>query len=211
VGYRLIIAFLFAIGTALFVAAAIPKKKRAASEPKVELRTGDLVFQSSHSRQAQWIEKATESPYSHVGIIEVKNGAPVVIEAVEPVKRTEWKTWWQRGRERRVTVLRLADLSEADAQAVASAAESFLGRPYDAQFDWDDEKIYCADLVVKAFDQGAHVTLGQFQRLGALHLAGMEAALHERFGETLPLERALVTPASVAADPHLVRIWSSFP
>ena len=192
------------IGTALAGA-------RDAPEPFVALETGDLVFQSSSSRQAAGIEQATGSPYSHVGIIKQTESGPVVIEAVEPVRSTPWRTWWRRGRQHRVTVLRVHDLPPADAKAAVTAAESYLGRHYDAQFDWDDQRIYCSELIEKAFQRGVHLTLGHMQKLGTLRLAGLEGPLRERFGGRVPLDREIITPAGLAADPRLDLVFSSFP
>lgn len=204
-----LLACSIAVASALtFVSVA---RGQNAPDPIVELRTGDLVFQSSHSRQASWIEKATDSPYSHVGMIELTPKGPIVLEAVEPVKRTPWQEWWQRGREHRVTVMRLRDLTTADARAAASAATKFMGRHYDAQFDWGDDRIYCSELVAKAFDEGPHIKLGQVQSLGSLRLTGLGAALRGRFGKHVPMERNMITPASLAADPKLERVWSSYP
>ena len=37
-----------------------------------ELRNGDIIFQSSKSNQSKAVELATRSPYSHMGIIYIK-------------------------------------------------------------------------------------------------------------------------------------------
>ena len=55
---------------------------------KEEVRDGDLIFQTSLSRQSEAIQKATKSRYSHCGLIFRKGGGFVVYEAVQPVKTT---------------------------------------------------------------------------------------------------------------------------
>jgi len=53
--------------------------------PAPTLQAGDLIFQTSKSRQSSAILAATLSPYTHMGIVAKKGGAWVVIEAVGPV------------------------------------------------------------------------------------------------------------------------------
>lgn len=208
-GFRLFIIFGLSIGVVLMIMFALPSETPPA--PNVELHDGDIVLQSSSSGQAQWIEHATSSPYSHMGILELREGFPWVVEAEDPVTRTPWVIWWKKGREHKVTILRLPKLTPADAKSVVSAAESFLGKPYDPKFNWDDDHIYCSELVEKAFDRGAHITLGQLQRLDSLHLDGLEEPLQKRFGGTIPGDELVITPASIAADPQLTVVWTSFP
>ena len=46
-------------------------------------RDGDVIFQTSRSSQSQAIQLATKSPYSHMGIVYVGEGAEaLVFEAV---------------------------------------------------------------------------------------------------------------------------------
>ena len=58
---------------------------------------GDVLFQTSRSAQSVAIQKATHSPYSHVGIVLFRAGKPYVFEAVQPVKFTPLKSWIRRG------------------------------------------------------------------------------------------------------------------
>jgi hypothetical protein len=50
-----------------------------------QLRDGDIIFQTSRSEQSIAIQKATRSPYSHMGIVFLKNGSPYVYEAINTV------------------------------------------------------------------------------------------------------------------------------
>src|SRR6266850_5408964 len=75
-----------------------------ASPPK--LRDGDIVFQASRSDQSDAIRRATGSPYTHMGLIFLEHGKPLVLEAVGPVKWTALDEWIQRGVGRRYVVKR---------------------------------------------------------------------------------------------------------
>jgi uncharacterized protein YycO len=180
----------------------------ALAEP--QLRTGDLVFQTSTSSQSAAIQAATHSPYSHVGVVEVARDGVFVIEAIQPVSRTPWAKWRARGAGQKVAVYRPKDLEPAAAQAVIREAKKSLGKPYDLQFGWGDDALYCSELVFKAYERGAGLSVGQKQKLKDLDLGGLLPALKQRYGKAPPMDAELITPASVAADSHLEPVFTSF-
>jgi hypothetical protein len=190
------------LAVACWTRAAEPPR-RIAARPAVQ--SGDLVFETSRSSQSAAIQLATASRWSHVGIVEVApDGAVSVIEALGKVTATPWPRWLARARRGGdVLVLRPHGLSADRRGAAALAARGFLGRPYDARFGWGDDRIYCSELVVKAYERGAGLSFGRRERLGDLHLAGLERAAARRWGGPLPRDLVLVTPASVAEDGRL--------
>lgn len=170
--------------------------------PASALRTGDLVFQTSRSAQSRPIQQATRSRWSHVGLVEVDRGGVFVIEAIAPVSRTPYAAWAARGERAEVLALRPRGLDPAARARAVAEAKRHLGKPYDLAFGWGDDRLYCSELVRKAYARGAGVELGKMERLGDLATGGLEAALTARFGH-VPKELLLVTPASLAADPRL--------
>ena len=174
-----------------------------AAEPTLE--SGDLVFETSSSAQSSAIQWATASRWSHVGIVEVSGRGEVsVIEALRVVTRTPWRAWQRRARRGGdVLVLRPKGLAADRRAAAAAAARGFLGRPNDPRFGWDDDRLYCSELVVKAYERGAGVSLGKRERLGDLRLLGIEKAAEQRWGGPVPKDLVLVTPASLAEDGRL--------
>jgi hypothetical protein len=174
-----------------------------------ELRSGDLVFQTSRTAQSTAIQQATGSAWTHVGVVEVASDGIFVIEAVGPVSRTSWQRWRARGVGKRVLVKRAVSVPPEGLTRVVAEARQQLGKPYDPLFDWGDDAFYCSELVHKAFARGAGVTLGRFERLGDLRLAGLESELQQRYRGRVPLERLVVTPASIAAEPKLAVIFES--
>ena len=64
---------------------------------KNELQNGDIVFHISKSEQSRAIQLATNSKYSHMGIVYNLNNELVVYEAVQPVKFTPLDDWIKRG------------------------------------------------------------------------------------------------------------------
>lgn len=172
------------------------------------LRSGDVVLQASSSGRSTLIRRATHSLYSHVGLVEVADDGVWVLEAVEPVSRTPFATFARRSGGQ-VTVLRAKGLDEKAARAVVAEAKRFLGRPYDARYQWDDERVYCSELVAKAFARGAHRPAGRFERLQDLDVGVEGRALMGQLGVD-PAQEVL-TPESLAADEGFTRVWTNVP
>jgi len=168
---------------------------------EVALQTGDVVLQASRSARSALIRKASGSPYSHVGLVERAKDGVYVVEAVQPVSRTPLATWVKRGVGGAVTVLRPMGLDAAARAKVLAEAKKALGKPYDARYRWDDDALYCSELVVKAFERGAGVTVGKQEVVRSLHLSPAELALGPALG--IDPEQTLVTPGSLVGDAHL--------
>jgi cell wall-associated NlpC family hydrolase len=178
---------------------------RAADPP---LQPGDLVFETSSSSQSAAIRWATGSRWSHVGIVDVDGGKPTVIEALGRVSRTPWRAWTRRAsRGGGYLVLRPRGLPPDRRRAAAEQARTFLGRRYDPRFGWSDDRIYCSELVVKAYERAAGVSLGRRERLRDLRLFGIRGAIERRWGGPVPEDLVLVTPASLARDGRLARVY----
>lgn len=175
------------------------------TQDAVSLQDGDVVLQASRSARSTLIRKASNSPYSHVGLVEVTAAGIFVIEAAGPVARTPWATWVARGESGRFTVLRPKALDEAARRRVVRAALKNLGKPYDARYRWDDERLYCSELVVKAFAQGANRTVGRQQLVKELSLSSSELAYAAKLG--VSPEQKLVTPGSLYEDDSFERVY----
>ena len=170
----------------------------SAAPRQPSFRTGDVVLQTSRSSMSLPIREATNSPWSHTGLIEVTEQGVFVLEAVQPVSRTPWAKWRARGVGGTVKVLRLKDLEPAAAMRSLQWATAMLGRPYDERFGWGDEALYCSELVVKALEYGSGVRVGHFDRLDALELSKASRALAAKL--QVPLSTEVVTPAALDHD-----------
>jgi hypothetical protein len=178
-----------------------------------EPRDGDIVFQTSRSAQSLAIQLATKSPYSHMGIVYVRDGKPFVFEAVQPVKLTPLDGWIERGEGRHVVVKRLRD---ADARLTVDAlrkmraiGEQLAGRDYDPYFEWSDERVYCSELVWKVFERGAGIELGELQTIADFDLSNpaVQAKVRERYGDHVPLDEVVISPAAIFAAPDLETVY----
>jgi len=186
---------------ALYLLSLAVGVSHAPQEPALE--DGDIVFQMSASAQSGAISEAQGSDWTHVGLVEQAPDGPYVVEAEATVVRTPWARFRARGRGHAVLVLRARGLDQPTRAAVVAAARRELGKPYDVKFGWGDDAFYCSELVVKAYQRGAGVTLGTMVPLRELDLRQLGPALHARFGPSPPLDQPVVTPASLVGDPAL--------
>ena len=179
-----------------------------------EPRNGDIVFHTSRSAQSLAIQKATRSPYSHMGIVYVRDGQPLVYEAVEPVKLTPLAEWIGRGEGGHVVVKRLVDadrvLTPAALARMKDVGEVFQGRHYDLYFEWSDDRVYCSELVWKIFDQALGIQLGELQALKDFDLSdpAVEAKIRERWTGPPPADEPVISPAAMFASDQLVTVYS---
>jgi hypothetical protein len=189
------------------------QKQPPAGSAGSRLADGDLVFQESMSRQSEMVRALTGSRWTHMGVVFNEGVSPMVLEAVSPVRKTALHTWIARGRDERYVVKRLRDadarLSSGAVSKMRALASTWVGRPYDLRFRWDDETLYCSELAYKLFDRGAGVRLGTLQRAADMNLDDrrVEQALQKRFaGAKFDPNETVVTPDSIFKDNQLVEV-----
>jgi len=189
------------LGISLTLCATAPAKG-------LDLKEGDVVFQTSLSHQSQAVQLATHSPYSHMGIVFSENGQFYVFEAEQHVVKTPFKEWVKRGRDGKYVVKRLKMLDPKNVPDLKRAAQLFKGRPYDLYFEWSDDRVYCSELVWKIYQKAIGVELGPLRKLKDFDLSNpvVMNKLHERYGATLPLEQPVISPADVFNSPLLLEV-----
>jgi cell wall-associated NlpC family hydrolase len=172
----------------------------SASAAQPGWRDGDIIFHTSRSNQSLAIQRATHSPYSHVGIIFIRDGKPFVFEAIATVRYTPLAKWTARGDGARFVVKRLKrGLTKDQAGRLRASARKFAGKPYDLYFEWSDGRIYCSELVWKMYSQAIGVELGRLQKLREFDLRdrAVEAKMRERYGARIPLDEPVISPAAI--------------
>lgn len=182
------------------------------SEQKVKINEGDIIFQTSTSPQSKAIQLATNSQYSHMGIIFKKNGQFFVYEAVQPVKFTPLAVWIHRGKNGHYVIKRLKNadrlLSRATLSKMKKIAEQYKGKPYDLYFEWSDDKIYCSELVWKIYKQATDIAIGQLEKLSDFNLTKdiVKAKMKERYGDHIPWNELVISPAAMFNSDQLMTI-----
>ena len=177
------------------------------------LREGDIVFQSFPSSQTKAIQLATNSRFSHVGMILRHNGKLMVYEAVGPVKFTSVESWIGRDGDRHFLAKRLKNadkvLSRINLAKLRAAALTFKGRPYDFGFNWSDDKMYCSELVWKSFHRALRIDVGKVRKMKDFDLSSPEvkAIVAERYPQGVPFEETVVSPEDVFVSAALITVY----
>lgn len=180
-----------------------------------ELKNGDLIFQTSLSGQSKAIQLATKSKYSHCGIIYSDGNEFFVFEAVQPVKRTPLDKWIARGKDGTYVIKRLKNaesvLTSVALRKMKQICDNFIGKNYDLTFEWSDEKIYCSELIWKIYQRATGIEIGKLEKLKDFDLSNevVKKIMEERYGENVPANEIVISPAAIFASELLITIRSN--
>lgn len=111
------------------------------------LSEGDVVFQFSQSSQSTHLAIGTNSLFTHCGIIVVRNNKLYVYEAHSVVKLTPYNEWKNRGKWQLVWAKTVFPNEEMHIKT------PYLGLPYDKQFKFNNNKMYCSELVYLTYKE----------------------------------------------------------
>jgi len=145
-------------------------------------------------------------------LVFVRDGQPYVYEAVATVRFTPLDRWIARGAGHHFVLKRLRKADALlDAPAInrlRMAALVFAGLPYDLTFEWSDDRIYCSELVWKAYDRGLGIDIGALQTLHEFNLTDptVRAKMRERYGDTVPLDEPVISPVAMFRSNLLVTV-----
>ena len=182
----------------------------AAEKGDYKLQTGDVVFQCTGGEQAKAIRAATGSRYTHCGVVFEENGTFKVLEASQPVKVTPFADFRSRSLPGTFQVRRLKSSPDAAAiQAGRAWGVKQVGLNYDFHFRWDDESLYCSELVWKVFKKaGVELCAPRNFRDYALEAPEVKALIEQRYGSVgkLPAKEPVVSPGDLADSPLLVEV-----
>ena len=176
------------------------------------VQEGDIVFQTSLSSQSRAIQLATRSKYSHMGLVIFRNGKPYVFEAEATARYTPLERWIARGSGHHYVVKRLGDagrqLTPEALRRLESGARGFAGRPYDLYFEWSDDRVYCSELVWKVYRNALGLEIGSLQHIRDFDLSNpvVQSKMRERFGDHIPLDEPVISPAAMFESPLLVTV-----
>lgn len=178
----------------------------------IDFQNGDIIFQTSQSNQSKAIQLATNSKYSHVGIIYNNNNKFFVYEAVQPVKLTPLNHWINRGLNKHYVVKRLKNAQEVLTKEtlveMKKIGEKYKGKSYDLYFEWSDDKIYCSELVWKVYKEATGIEIGELEELKDFDLTNnvVKQKMKERYGNSIPLDEKVISPASMFNSNKLITV-----
>ena len=172
---------------------------------------GDIILQTEYSAQSWAVREVTGSIVTHVGVLVDFDGDGTleVLEAAGPVGVVSLEDFGYRG-PTQLRRLRNRDIHAKNIEDnLVDAGIKYLDRPYDAKFKWDDENIYCSELVWKAYND-IGINVSPKEKLSDLDLTGPLAkrliAARLGPGEAIDNEEVIVTPASLERSAMLENV-----
>ncbi len=178
-----------------------------------DFKNGDIIFQTSKTSQSKMIQLITESKLTHCGIIFFRNGKPYVFEAVQPVKKTPLQEWINRGVGKKYIVSRVKDpLTKSELNTMFNYSVSLLGKDYDSQFQWSDEKMYCSELVYKVLVAGDRF-VGYGKKFSDYNLNNdiVKKAIKKRYnGNSINLNEMVITPVDIYKNSNVKTIYNNY-
>jgi len=181
-------------------------------EIKKELQNGDLIFHTSQSNQSKAIQIATNSKYSHMGIIYKESEKYFVYEAIQPVQITKLEDWINRGENGKYVVKRLKDrdevFTEEGIQKMKTIGKKYLGKDYDLRFEWSNDKIYCSELAWKIYKEAFNIEIGNLEKFGDFDLSNrtVQNKVKERYGNEIPKDELVITPDRMFKSNKLIKV-----
>ena len=177
-----------------------------------EIKNGDLIFQTSLSRQCKAVQLATRSIYSHCGIIYKEGNDLYVFEAIQPVTRTPLDEWVARGKDGKFVIKRLKNAEQilipSTLVKMKEVGMQFNDKSYDLFFEWSDDKIYCSELIWKIYQRGAGIEIGKLQKLKDFDLSSeaVKQIMKERYGDEIPYEELVISPIRIFESDLLLTV-----
>ena len=159
-----------------------------------EYQEGDIILQGLNSLQCQAVKAATNSDFSHCGIVIEQDGELKICEAIGPVIISEISEFTEASQDGHYKVLRLKNGS-IDHNQLSTYCNAEMGKPYDIYFNWDDSEIYCSELVWKAYE-ASNIELCKTRPLKDYDLTSplVQQILQERYAPKIPYAEPMIAP-----------------
>ena len=172
----------------------------AQTDPIEEVKEGDVIFQTSQSQQSRLIQIATRSRISHCGIIVMKNGKPYVLETLKTLVVTPLDKFIARGEGGKYW------LKRSKKENVKIEYGSYLGKPYDLAFKFDNGKFYCSELIYDIYKNQLGIELcktkkvSDYLMIGIDKLPQIEKVMKKR---GITMEQYAVAPVDIFESDYL--------
>lgn len=164
------------------------------------VKEGDVIFQTSQSEQSPLIQIGTRSMITHCGIVVMKGGKPYVLETQRTIVLTPFDKFIAHGKDGRYWLKR----SKKD--NIKIKYNSYLGKPYDLGFKFDNGKFYCSELIYDIYKNQLGIELckpkkvGDYLIIGTDKLPKIEKAMKKR---GITKEQYAVAPVDIFNSKHL--------
>lgn len=172
---------------------------------------GDIIFIQSQTQQAAALREATESVWTHVGLLIKRSSKWYVAEAVGPLKETPLADFIARSKNKSYRIYRFKHFDPVTMTSALKVALPKYNKPYDIYFEWSKERIYCSELTYNVMKDVTGFELGRIQKMKEMKLDGpyVQALIEKRLtdiGKELDPDEDIVTPISQMQDDELALI-----
>jgi hypothetical protein len=143
------------------------------------LRDGDIVFRLGDARTARgyfrfsrWLAEASNSKFSHTGIVAIEEEGPVVYDSTRTSINRQPFCVWALDNVGCIGVRRLKpEYQKSVPNVLAYCRKVFAEQvPFDYELSEDDSKLYCVEMTEKAF-RAAGIKLSDPIKLGDMERA----------------------------------------
>ena len=166
----------------------------ATKAPIEDVREGDVIFQTSLSQQSPLIKMGTRSTITHCGVMVMKDGKPYVLETQKTLVLTPLKKFIARGKDGKYWHKR------PKLDNIKIEYSSYLGKPYDLAFKFDNGKFYCSELIYDVYLNQLGIelckpkTIDDYLILGSHRIPKIKCAVQKR---GITMEQYAVAPVDV--------------
>ena len=192
---------------------AMGRGRPAPDQPRTSAKyaEGDIIFIQSQTQQAAALREATESVWTHVGLLIKKSSNWYVAEAIGPLKETPLADFIARSKNKSYRIYRFKHFDAATMTSALKATLPKYNKPYDIYFEWSQERIYCSELTYHVMKDVTGFELGRLQKMKEMRLDGpyVQALIDKcltDIGKELNLEEDIVTPVSQMEDDEVTLI-----
>lgn len=174
------------------------------------LKDGDILFQDTGGDLGEAIKIATKSKYSHCGMVIKEGNSVQVFEAIGPVQYTSINEWVKHGTNNSFKAYRLKNaevISPLQIKAWKLKAIDYMGKAYDHVFGWNDDKIYCSELVWKMY-KNIGIEISSPKKLKDFDLSHklVKQQLQMRYGTAIPYEEKVVSPQDLLESKFFIEV-----
>lgn len=153
-----------------------------------EFKEGDIIFQTSQSKQSPLIAYATMSNKTHCGIIIENDSKIYVLETLGTIKLTPIQTFINRGLFKKYWVKRYTN------EKLKVEYKKYLGIKYDLAFKFNNDKYYCSELVYNIYKNDFNIELCKTKQLKEYNLLGIKNVAKDR---GMDIEQYVVSPSDI--------------
>ena len=75
-------------------------------------------------------------------------------------------------------------------------------------FGWQDDQMYCSELVWKTYDRALGIQIGTLQKVRDFNLtdSAVRKKMRERYGDNIPLNEPVISPVAMFKSPLLTTV-----